>query len=347
MKVSPILKSFHGLSSPAGDNRTENNVQIQCGDKSSGACTSKDVFAVTVETIQKAPLPTFEFHVMSEEGINLFVDLSSKPDWSNELNNEVSALTDSLNYRSRSLQQELGCIKENSSKQTIGSCLAGIDACQVKDGHVQTGSPSAALGNNLVEIRPSGGEQLIRSSSKIPCDADGYTFKQVEHHQAAVSSKPDSFGNNDIMLSAEFFPYSGRRVPNGSDASDTSLMKSVCNSSVDTTWNGQKRPVPSQNSYHSNDVSEHSVPGHRNPQGNPSAPGYSTSSSVELPSSEFANCRQDASRASCNNGTCLGIEDSKCCMKHETVGIPESNEQSPEIDLLSCAVESVCHVPHP
>lgn len=85
--------------------------QIQegiCGDLLDNACGP---------AIKSTPVPFFEFSVISEEGINLFVDISSSSlDWSKRLKNEVCLCQAFQENRFHSFRQELEYLQQNSKQ---------------------------------------------------------------------------------------------------------------------------------------------------------------------------------------------------------------------------------------
>ncbi|KAL3567474.1 hypothetical protein D5086_030125 [Populus alba] len=145
---------------------------------------------------------SFEFHVSSEEGIKLCVDLNSSPsEWIKKYKNQVSLCDNVVNTKSRSLYQELGCIGE-SNKKMKSSVLQNMDSDQIRDDSVQTDpSPSSVAGKNtsVSNGHPVGGNNSLISSPIIPCGVVVDVTQSLEADPVLASAEPSSDGQNQKL----------------------------------------------------------------------------------------------------------------------------------------------------
>ncbi|MBA0817683.1 hypothetical protein Gohar_022278, partial [Gossypium harknessii] len=124
------------------DGRMNDMPQTEHKDTNVGACSNEAAFCSSINTPTLSP---FQFHVSSEEGINLYVDLNSNPsDWVEKLKGEVSICQEMYHSKSQSFHKEHGCFGE-SSKPVKDSFQLNVDAEKIKDSHIHSGLPPSLI----------------------------------------------------------------------------------------------------------------------------------------------------------------------------------------------------------
>ncbi|CAK7322616.1 unnamed protein product [Dovyalis caffra] len=219
--------------------RVEDSIQFHGRDINTVACAKGNALPSMI-TPAKFPA-SFEFHVSSEEGINLCVDLNSSPsEWINKYKNQVSLCDNVVNAKSRSLYQELGSIGE-SNKKMKSSVLQNMDSGQIKDDCVQAEpSPSSVVEKNI-HVRngpPNVGNNSVISSPVIPCGIAVDVSQSLEEDPGLASAKPSSDGQNQITSNTESCSKKECIAALDSDITDTPLEKTACNFAVNSISNG-------------------------------------------------------------------------------------------------------------
>ncbi|KAJ6366511.1 hypothetical protein OIU77_002994 [Salix suchowensis] len=181
--------------SPGG--RVEDSPQFHGRDINTAA-SSKEISLPSIITTANVSA-SFEFHVNSEEGIKLCVDLDSSPsEWIKKYKNQVSFCDNVVNTKSRSLYEELGCIGE-SNKKLKSSVLQNIDSGQNRDRSVQAEPSPGSVGETNSHVRnghPDGNNNSLISSAVIPCDVAVDVSLSLKEDPGLASAKPSSDGQN-------------------------------------------------------------------------------------------------------------------------------------------------------
>ncbi|KAI3965193.1 hypothetical protein MKX01_027684 [Papaver californicum] len=178
------------------------------------------------------PPAILEFHVRSEEGINIFVDLnSSLSDWMKKLKSELCIHPEKLNANSRVLHHELGIFSE--SEEQMKTSFLRNTAVNLKT----TGDPK------VIESFPSSDmrdipEEKIKSSATIP----NYIGESIPVRESdpKVSSLCDNYSKNSVDVNSDSHLQNGNEtfVSAGSKLSDISengsKSDSKCPSSAET-----------------------------------------------------------------------------------------------------------------
>ncbi|KAK8515963.1 hypothetical protein V6N13_093262 [Hibiscus sabdariffa] len=185
-------------SSLTRDGRMNDMLQIEHKDTNVAACSDKIVFPSSRNTQTVSP-SSFQFHVSSEEGINLFVDLNSNPsEWVEKLKSGVSICQNMSHGKCKTFHKELGRFGE-SSKQMENSSQLNVDAGKIKDGHIHSGLPSNMIikeKNSLQLDHHDGDDGSLGSAVIIPCARGIDISDHLEGDQGltSVKSHPDSQG---------------------------------------------------------------------------------------------------------------------------------------------------------
>ncbi|KAG6742480.1 hypothetical protein POTOM_053351 [Populus tomentosa] len=274
---------------------------------------------------------SFEFHVSSEEGIKLCVDLNSSPsEWIKKYKNQVSLCDNVVNTKSRSLYQELGCIGE-SNKKMKSSVLQNMDSDQIRDDSVQTDpSPSSVAGKNtsVSNGHPVGGNNSLISSPIIPCGVVVDVTQSLEADPGLASAEPSSDGQNQKTSNTESCSKKESIAAPDSDITDTTLEKTACNFAVNSISNGSVDCIAlvHQSSKRDDEVCENSTQQNSCNLENASAvfPGCF----MEMQLSETGNYPKDASCLPHKNGKFLDPYNSKHNRGSEQDGLANSSENN-------------------
>ncbi|XWS35278.1 hypothetical protein CRYUN_Cryun21dG0112400 [Craigia yunnanensis] len=173
-----------------------NMPQIEHKDTNVGACSNETAFPSSINTPTVSP-SSFQFHVSSEEGINLYIDLNSNPlDWVEKLKSEVSICQNMSHSKSQTFHKELGRFGE-SSKQMKSSFQLNVDAGKQKDGHIHSGLPPSLIikENNPSQLdHPDGDDGSLGSTVMTPCARAVDVSEHLEGGQGLTLFKvhPDS-----------------------------------------------------------------------------------------------------------------------------------------------------------
>ena len=288
-KDSPKMRSGKNCFDHAREGGPGDFPPIQHRDINIGASSGESASASST----KAPSSLFEYHVRSDEGINLYVDLNSGSSyWTNRLKNEVYVCRHESNQRFQGIHQDLGQRLVASARHDKNLSLWNkLSGCGANDGHVETGSlPSSNLRENgLMEDTPDVDDGSFRSGEVQACSIAVETLGSPEEDQAILlSSRPSSDVQNHMI--------SGTKTCS-EDGETTTLNSSVCSFSKNT----------------SNFV-------------NPSV----ASGSVEMRLSEDVNHCTSASFSPCGNGGVLHLVNPMHKAETEHGGLANSNVPNQE-----------------
>ncbi|KAJ6377780.1 hypothetical protein OIU78_028074 [Salix suchowensis] len=246
--------------SPGG--RVEDSPQFHGRDINTAA-SSKEISLPSIITTANVSA-SFEFHVNSEEGIKLCVDLNSSPsEWIKKYKNQVSFCDNVVNTKSRSLYEELGCIGE-SNKKLKSSVLQNIDSGQNRDRSVQAEPSPGSVGETNSHVRnghPDGNNNSLISSAVTPCDVAVDVSLSLKEDPGLASAKPSSDGQNHKNSNTESCSEKECIAALDSDITDTPLEKTACNFSVNSISNGSVDHIAliHQNSKWDDEVCENST----------------------------------------------------------------------------------------
>ncbi|OMP07057.1 hypothetical protein COLO4_07668 [Corchorus olitorius] len=172
---------------------------IEHRDPNVGACSNETAFPSSMRIPTTVSPSSFQFHVSSEEGINLCVDLSSNPsEWVEKLKSEVSICQNMSNSKSQTFHKDLGRFGE-SGKQIKSSFQLNLDAEKINCSHEHTASPSSLIikENDQLQLdHPDGGNGIFASTVLTPC-ARAEDLSEHVGDQGLTSNKahPDSQDN--------------------------------------------------------------------------------------------------------------------------------------------------------
>lgn len=177
----------------------KNNMpQIEHKDSNVGAFSNETAFPSSIKT-PSASTSSFQFHVSSEEGINLHVDLNSNPsEWVEKLRSEVSICQNMSHSKSQTFHKELGHFGE-SSKPVKSSFQLNVDGGEQKDGYINSGLPPSLIikENNPVQLdHPNGDDGSLGSTVMAPCAKAVDVLEHLEGDQGLTLFKahPDFQG---------------------------------------------------------------------------------------------------------------------------------------------------------
>ncbi|KAM3750348.1 hypothetical protein ACB098_04G030400 [Castanea mollissima] len=323
----------------ARDGTVEDMPQIKYSNIDVDACPVENAIAASIIKSPRVPSASFEFYVMSEEGINLYVDLNSSPsEWTKRFKNEVYICEGVHRNKSASLHQDLGHFGE-ANKQTENSFIGNVDSVQINDGHVlKRSSPSSKMieDDHMGFDRPDTGDASLLSSAIMSCGMALDESENLKKDQVLNLSEPSSNTQDQINSAAESCAKDQCTVILDSDVIDTLQLKSACNSVVNSESNCPLSPLASkdQNSK-GDDIFENSTMPNSCSLVNPSVvyPGCSASGSLEMPTSDVAS--KDASTSAFETDGLLDLVDLK--RNTEQGGLANSSELNH--DLLPTCVE--------
>ncbi|KAG4179986.1 hypothetical protein ERO13_A10G137600v2 [Gossypium hirsutum] len=173
------------------DGRMNDMPQTEHKDTNVGACSNEAAFCSSINTPTLSP--SFQFHVSSEEGINLYVDLNSNPsEWVEKLKGEVSICQEMSHSKSQSFHKELGCFGE-SSKPVKDSFQLNVDAEKIKDSNIHSGLPPSLIikENDALQLdHLDGDDDGPLDSTVMTSRAEAVEVSQLlEGHQGLSSFK--------------------------------------------------------------------------------------------------------------------------------------------------------------
>ena len=313
---------------------------------------SENTLAFPVESSTKVHPSPFEFYVRSEEGISLYVDLNSSPsDWTEKLKNEVHIFENVHCNKSRSLHEDLGCLKEGD-RDTRNSYWS-TSAEDIRDRHVETRSSPNSLIENMDQSKLDPLEK--GETSSIPLGSQEYSVSLDGSEKSNEDQPPKACGLNSS---------SKEHIISVADSCAKAGCTMVCDSNVvdgnddsksvyDTTVNCISHPLDHVTFEHTTSnlsQCQNTILQYDSSLPSPAVvdPGCSVSSSLEMQSSEVASCNKDTSYLNCEHGGQMGGFD----VKHNT-GSDKANSSELKLDVCGNhlpvpAEEGVCqHFPYP
>ncbi|KAL5543138.1 hypothetical protein UlMin_010848 [Ulmus minor] len=266
-------------------------------------------------------IPSLEFSVLSEDGINLCVDLNASPsDWAKTFKKEVQL----PNSQCWSLHENLGCLREGQ-KDNEGS-LSDITDSQVNDGHHTIPPPSSEMGkNDKMDVSENEDGSLIPSVLR-PCSVALDASEQLKDDKAPKSSELNYNVEDLIISAAEFGDKDRRTVVFESDVTDAPCIKSFCDSAVNSVSDGPISSLTSEHLSSNPSLCQNTVLQNGTSLVNPTHPRFCGSGSVERQSSDVASCYKDASSSHCENPKLLGAAVPKINTETGKSGLVKSNE---------------------
>ncbi|GMI78685.1 hypothetical protein HRI_001537800 [Hibiscus trionum] len=188
-KEFQTISSNRDCLSLTRDGRMKNMPQIEHKDTNVATCSDKILFPSSRNAPTVSP-SSFQFHVSSEEGINLYVDLNSNPsEWVEKLKSEVSICQNmSHSKKSKTFHKEFGHFGE-SSKQMENSSQLNVG--KIKDCHMHSGLPPNMIikeTNSLQLDHPDGDVGPLGSAADVSEHLEG------DQGLTFVKSHPDSQG---------------------------------------------------------------------------------------------------------------------------------------------------------
>ncbi|XP_022733476.1 uncharacterized protein LOC111287296 isoform X2 [Durio zibethinus] len=243
------------------DGRMNSIPQIEHKDTNVGACSNKTAFPSSINTPVVSPSP-FQFHVSSEEGINLYVDLNSKPsEWVEKLKSEVSICQNMSHGKYQTFHKELGRFGENS-KQIKSFFQLNVDAGKQKDGHVHSGLPPSLIikENNPLQLdHPDGDDGSLGSTVMTPCAIAVDVSEHLEGDQGLTLFKVRPESREQIIPGGASSAKDGCLITLNSNIN--SPMKKLASDAVLNISDGPLNllTMEHQNSKLENDICENST----------------------------------------------------------------------------------------
>lgn len=314
------------LSFPRG-NLVEIMPQTKCRDAGDDRSPAENIFASSVETSAKVCSSPFEFHVRSEEGINLFVDLNSSPsDWNQKFKNEVHIFENVQNNKSRSLHEDLGCLKEGDKE--MRSSFWNIPAGEIRDGHIDTQS---SLSSKTTKDDHSGLDQREKGEASPhaiqPCSTSADVSDESMVAQPLKSSDLNSGAQDHVISVGDSCAKDGCTMVLGSDIIDAPDINSVHDTAVNSIYSNPSSPVTLEHPNSDLSQCQNTILQNDSSFVNPSiiCRGCSVSGSIEIQSSEVASCNKD------ENGV-IGVFDTKHYTETEKYDLAKTSDVNPDVN---------------
>ncbi|KAK8619499.1 hypothetical protein V6N13_133457 [Hibiscus sabdariffa] len=172
------------------DGKMNDVPQTENKDVNGSACSNEADFHSSINT-STVSSSSFQFHVSSEEGINLYVDLNSNPsEWVEKLESEVSICQNMSRSKSQSFRNGLGHFGE-SSKQLKSSFQLNVEAGRMADGHEHSGLPPSLIikEHNTLQLDDSNGDDRPMDSTVMTTCAEAVDLSEHLGHQGLPSLK--------------------------------------------------------------------------------------------------------------------------------------------------------------
>lgn len=274
----------------------ENDACLADANASAGSLkTSPEVFSSAIE-----------FYVWSDDGINLYVDLDSRPlDWAERLKNEVY-FCESV-YRDKCLQQNFCWF--NGHKEIAKSFQWNNQPGVTKDDYLQKETPSSS---NLMikdcteidQLNEADGSVIYSAMTSRAINADA--SENLDEDQATISSEIDFDVQNQKPAESEICTTEDNRAMNLDLDINNALQKKA---SCDPISGG---PSSLATLEHQNSVLESEISTLQNSCSilnlSVENPGSSAAGSMEMQSSDIEQCPKDVSCSPCR---ALPLRDSK------------------------------------
>nr|XP_010907689.1 uncharacterized protein LOC105034295 isoform X2 [Elaeis guineensis] len=229
-----------------------------CGHKRAGDCSRESGFVSSDETSTKV-LPSLQFFVMSEKGINLYVDLNHSPsEWINSLKDEVCIHPEAQNHESKTISTCISGLADADEHMKIspsgstGICIQ-TNGAEKNTGCTNSSFSSVVSENCQSEACPQDATVVtsrvsVLTSSSIPVETSGsleanqvvssscVTNSDVHDHMASDTT---SCPRDEQVLHHDSGDASFRIDKSSSSIPDTSI-KSVGN--IDSSLDGNSKP---------------------------------------------------------------------------------------------------------
>ncbi|KAM2711451.1 hypothetical protein EV1_031568 [Malus domestica] len=308
----------------ARDRTMENVPETESREINFSAYPAQTAVDCSVETPTQVPSSSFEFHVRSEEGINLYVDFnSSLSEWTKRFKSEVCTCQNVHRNKSMSLYEDLGCIGKGD-KEKRSSFIQNINYGYIEDKE-PTKSDNVGL-DHSVKLAETSVTSAVRS-----CNMAADASEHLVEDQALVSSKLDSAPQKQRISGAHSFAKDGSLIKLDSNVLNN-FQKSICAPAVNSLSKGQLSPViiEHQNSNLNNCLNPTLQNNYSPVNLSVVYPGCSASASIEMQSSEVVSFSKDISCSPCGNGGLVGLFVQKDNLETE-LGIISSCEQVPDL----------------
>ncbi|XWS13225.1 hypothetical protein CRYUN_Cryun36dG0019500 [Craigia yunnanensis] len=200
-KEFPTVCFNRNCPSLTRDRRMKDMPQLEQKDTNVGACSNETAIPSSINTPTVSP-SSFQFHVSSEEGINLFVDLNSNPsEWVEKLKSEVSICQNMSHSKSQTFHSDLGFFGESSTHMK-NSFQLDVDTGRIKDGHMHSGSPPGLIikENNPLQLgHPDGDDGSLVSTVMTPCARAVEVPEHLEGDQGLILFKAPPYSQEQII----------------------------------------------------------------------------------------------------------------------------------------------------
>ncbi|XP_057456276.1 uncharacterized protein LOC130747367 isoform X2 [Lotus japonicus] len=183
------------------DKFTRRSSRILAGKIKAGAPSAKKDFASSIKPATEVPHSSFQFHVCSDEGINLHVDLNLSPsDWTNRFRKEVRISENLRGNKPWSLWQDLHGLEENSKRGNF-SLLSNTSSGQIDncDEQVKSSSSMKLIKDNVAELDQQNRGAANTTFNKSLCDSVGNSLSEPGTLELQ-NSKPDNEYYEDCAL---------------------------------------------------------------------------------------------------------------------------------------------------
>ncbi|XVE81076.1 hypothetical protein DITRI_Ditri15bG0034200 [Diplodiscus trichospermus] len=317
------------------DGRMNDMPRIEQKATNIGAHSNENAFPSSINT-RTVSSPSFEFHVTSEEGINLYVDLNSSPsEWVEKLKSEVSMCLNMSHSKSQTFHNQLGRFGE-SSTQMKNSFQLDVDAGRIKDVNAQSGLPPSLIieENNSLQLDHLDGDDGSLGSTVVPPCA------------RAVDASEHLAGDQGLNLCKVPSDSQEQIISNGA-----SYARDGCSITLDSNINSPREKLVSDAALNISDslLLNHFITEHHNselenercensalPNGcnlvSPGGiiPGCAPDGSLQIPMPELVVHQKDALHPPCENGEFVDLVDPNHIMYAQKGGLVDSTELDQE-----------------
>ncbi|EHA8586900.1 hypothetical protein COCNU_scaffold001135G000020 [Cocos nucifera] len=231
---------------------------MTCGHKRAGDCSRESGFVSSDETSTKV-LPSLQFFVTSEKGINLYVDLNHSPsEWINSLKDEVCIHPEAQNHESKTLSTCISGLADADEHMKISPSGSTGICVQINGAEKNTGCSNSSLSSVVSENCQSEAcpqdatvvtsRASVLTSNSVPVEALGYpeanqvvssscvTNSDVHDHMASdTASCP-----RDEQVLLHDSGYASFRIDKSRSSIPDSSIKSVGN--IDSSLDGNSKP---------------------------------------------------------------------------------------------------------
>ncbi|GMP78560.1 hypothetical protein CsSME_00034467 [Camellia sinensis var. sinensis] len=337
---SPKISSDKNNLSFAREVGVNDAPQIQSRNLNHDACLVENASL----SIKSKATPSFEFHISSEDGINLVVDFNSTPsDWFNRLESKACGCHKAHDNKFGSLREEIELLG-NKNKEMKNSSLWNTDLEHEKNnchGKAESFSyPIKGECDPVVVDHPYGGDGSLRFSPVKPCNvATEMSAELEEDKELPLFSTPNSDIHNHATSGRESCPIDRETFHLESSVIKTPQIKSSSDSVVNSTVESPKNlySLEHQKSEVGDKICEDLTLQNACTRVSPSSGHSPSSGSMEMPSSEVVNQQKDASCFPCRNNGFLDVVDPM--LNVETRDGELANSSTCQDHMSACAGE--------